>query len=189
MKARHRKNMPSIWLMTDERVPADMLLASAARLPQGQGGIVFRHYRTAPGERRALFDRVAEVARRRRLMLLLAGSAREAAAWGADGWHGRGEGGSARPLLHSMAVHDARELRVAERAGADFIFLSPLFATRSHPRGRVLGRMGFAALAHKAVMPVVALGGVRGGHRRMLKGLGASGWAAIDGLTVGSGMG
>ena len=187
MRARYAKNMPSVWLVTDERVSSEVLLASAARLPKGRGGILFRHYRTGPRERRALFDRVAEIARRRRLKLLLAGPAREAAAWGADGWHGRGAGWAARPLLRSLAVHNARELRVAERAGADLIFLSPLFATRSHPGGRVLGRVGFAALAHRAGMPVVALGGVCAGHRRILKGLGASGWAAIDGLTGGGG--
>ena len=189
MRARYAKNLPSIWLVTDERVPSGMLLASAARLPKGRGGILFRHYRTAPRERRALFDRVAEVARRRRLMLLLAGSAREAAAWGADGWHGRSSGRAAQPLFRSMAVHNVRELCAAELVGADLIFLSPLFATRSHPGGRVLGRVGFAALAHRAEVPVVALGGVRAGHRRMLMGLGASGWAAIDGLTVGSMVG
>ena len=92
MRARYAKNMPSIWLVTDERVASAVLLASAARLPKGRGGILFRHYRTGARERRALFDRVAEIARRRRLMLLMAGSAREAAAWGADGWHGRGAG-------------------------------------------------------------------------------------------------
>ena len=189
MRARHRKNMPFIWLVTDERVPPAMLLASAARLPRGRGGILFRHYRTESRERRALFDRVAKIARRRRLVLILAGSMRQAAAWGADGWHGRDAGWVARPMFRSMAVHNARELQVAERAGAGIIFLSPLFATRSHPGGRVLGRLGFATLAHRATMPVVALGGVREGHRRMLMGLGASGWAAIDGLTGGSGVG
>ena len=88
-----------------------------------------------------------------------------------------------------MAVHSARELLAAETAGADLIFLSPLFATRSHLGGRVLGRVGFAALAHRAAVPVIALGGVRAEHRRMLAGLGASGWAAIDGLMAGSVMG
>jgi thiamine-phosphate pyrophosphorylase len=32
-------------------------------------------------------------------------------------------------------------------------------------------------------MPVIALGGVGARHRRMLKRIGADGWAAIDGLT------
>lgn len=189
MTGRYAKNLPSIWLVTDERVSAETLLASAARLPKGRGGILFRHYRTGLRERRALYGRLAKVARRRRLMMLLAGSARHAAAWGADGWHGRGVGRAARPMVRSMAVHSARELLAAETAGADLIFLSPLFATRSHLGGRVLGRVGFAALAHRAAVPVIALGGVRAEHRRMLAGLGASGWAAIDGLTAGSVMG
>ena len=184
MTGRYAKNLPSIWLVTDERVSAEALLASAGRLPKGRGGILFRHYRAERRERRALFDSVAKVARRRRLVLLLAGSARQAAAWGADGWHGREAGWAARPMFRSMAVHNARELRAAECVGAGIIFLSPLFATRSHPGGRILGRLGFAALAHGATMPVVALGGVREEHRRMLMALGASGWAAIDGLTV-----
>src|SRR3546814_7971642 len=46
-------------------------------------------YRTAAAERRALFDRVARMARRRRLVLMLGGTAAQARAWRADGWHGR----------------------------------------------------------------------------------------------------
>ena len=87
-----------------------------------------------------------------------------------------------RPMLHSMAVHDACELRAAERMGADLVFLSPLLPTRSHPGGKALGRRRFAALAHRATMPVMALGGVQKSHRRLLRGIGAAGWAAIDGL-------
>ena len=186
MIGRYAKNLPSIWLVTDERVSAEALLASAARLPKGRGGILFRHYRTGPRERRALYDRLAKVARGRRLMLLRAGSARHAAAWGADGWHGRRVGQAARPMVRSMAVHSARELLAAERAGADLIFLSPLFATGAQRGGWGRGRVAFAALAHNTRMPIVALGGVRAEHRLMLKGIGASGWAAIDGLTEGS---
>ncbi|MFY9351702.1 MAG: thiamine phosphate synthase, partial [Sphingobium sp.] len=89
MRPRHRKSVPTLWLMTDERVPDAALLAAAARLPKGRAGIILRHYRTAPVERRALFETLRQIARRRRLTLLLAGSVREAAAWRADGAHGR----------------------------------------------------------------------------------------------------
>lgn len=189
MTGRYAKKLPLIWLVTDERVAATALLAAAARLPRGRGGILFRHHASRPDERKRLFALLIAIARRRRLMLLLAGSPRQAAAWGADGWHGRGMGGVARPLLHSMAVHDAAELQAAERAHADLIFLSPLFPTRSHPGAGALGRMRFAALAQRAPMPVMALGGVGTRHRRLLKGLAADGWAAIDGLTGRSGAG
>jgi thiamine-phosphate pyrophosphorylase len=183
MRARYAKNVPSTWLVTDERVSTAALLKGATRLPQGRGGILFRHHASGGGERRRLFDQLATIARRRRLVLLLAGSARQAAAWGADGWHGRSVSGAVRQLWHSMAAHNARELRAAERSGADLIFLSPLFPTRSHPGGRALGRRRFAALAHRASMPVMALGGVSAKHRGLLRGIGAAGWAAIDGLT------
>ncbi|MBJ7444837.1 MAG: thiamine phosphate synthase, partial [Sphingobium sp.] len=79
-------------------------------------------------------------------------------------------------------VHDAREMVAARRGGADMVLLSPLFPTRSHPGGASLGRVRFAALAQRAMMPVVALGGVTREHGRMLRAIGAVGWAAIDGL-------
>jgi thiamine-phosphate pyrophosphorylase len=181
MQRRHRKKLPALWLMTDERVADAALLAAAARLPKGAAGIVFRHYRTGPTERRALFEALRQVARRRRLVLVLAGSVKDAAAWGADGVHGRDWRRVMRPLLRSRPVHDAREA-VAAR-GADLCFLSPLFPTRSHPGAGTLGRVRFAALGRQVDAPVMALGGVRAAHRRMLAGIGAEGWAAIDGLT------
>ncbi|BAI94846.1 thiamine phosphate synthase [Sphingobium sp. TA15] len=184
MQRRHRKKLPTIWLMTDERVGESALLAAIDRLPKGRAGVIFRHYRTAAAERRALFDRVARMARRRRLVLMLGGTAAQARAWRADGWHGRDRRRDGKTLLHSRPVHDKRQMAEAARAGADFVFLSPLFPTRSHPGSLVLGRAGFAALARLAPMPVIALGGVRAAHRHMLAGMGASGWGAIDGLSV-----
>ncbi|MEJ7927020.1 thiamine phosphate synthase [Sphingobium sp. AN641] len=184
MTRRHRKNPPGLWLMTDERVDEARLLAAVARLPRGRAGIVFRHYATPARERRALYDKVASLARRRRLILMLGGSARDAVAWRADGWHGRDHRRGAWHLLYSRGVHDARELVAAQRSNAMMIFLSPLFATQSHPGAVALGRVRFAALAISATMPVMALGGVSGRHRHRLSGIGAAGWGAIDALTA-----
>ncbi|WP_327753274.1 thiamine phosphate synthase [Sphingobium sp. SJ10-10] len=184
MQRRHRKKLPTIWLMTDERVGEAALLAAVARLPMGEAGVIFRHYRTPKAERRALFDRVARIARARRLVLMLGGAARQAQGWHADGWHGRDGRGWGKALLHSMPAHGGREMLSARRAGADLVFLSPLFPTRSHPDARALGRMRFAALARLGNGPVIALGGVRAAHWPMLRGIGAFGWAAIDGLSV-----
>lgn len=183
MDARHRKNPPTLWLMTDERTGDTALLAAVARLPRGRAGIIFRHYRTLAPARRALFERVRAIARARRLLLLLGGSARQAAAWRADGVHGPAPCRTARPLWHSCAVHDRAEARAAIAMSADLCFVSPLFPTRTHPGARALGRVRFAALAHGVPMPVMALGGVRASHRHMMKGIGADGWAAIDALT------
>lgn len=167
-----RQPLPRLWLMTDER-QSDDLFGAIARLPPGSG-IVFRQYGLAPEERRALFEQVKRKAQANGLMLLLAGPAGDAAAWGADGSHGRGPGEG----LRSAPVHDLEEIRAAEAAGAALLFLSPVFATRSHPGARPLGPERFAALAGAARLPVIALGGMDAERFRRLSG--AYGWAAID---------
>ena len=171
-----RHPLPRLWLMTDER-QGERLWQALHRLPRG-AGVVFRHKSLRPPERKALFARVRKVCRRRGLLLLLAGSPAEARHWGAAGSHGRERAMHAAGLLRSAPAHDLREIRLGERAGADLLFLSPVFATRSHPGTRTLGRTRFAALAGKARVPVIALGGMNERRARSLRG--AYGWAAID---------
>ncbi len=177
--------MPGVWLMTDARVAEADLLHAIGRLPRGSA-IVVRHYELNDEARHGLFDRIRRVARRRGCLTLLAGDAAQARAWRADGHHGRTAARSRAPgggtWLHSAPVHDARELTDAVRAGADAVLVSPLFATRSHPGAKPLGAARFAALARRSPVPVIALGGVWPRHARLVRQLGASGFAAIDGL-------
>jgi thiamine-phosphate pyrophosphorylase len=84
--------------MTDERMGED-LWDALARLPRGSG-VIFRHYATR--DRRALFDRVRSVARKRRLVLILAGTPGEAVACG--GWGGRGAPGAPTADRHTDAL-------------------------------------------------------------------------------------
>jgi len=169
---------PRLWLMTDERL-GERLLEAVARLPAHRAGIVFRHYRLLEHERRALFEQVKRIARRRGLMLLLAGPVAQARAWGADGSHGCGRGGGRR--LRTAPAHHLAEIRAAERAGASLVFLSPVFPTRSHPGIPALGPARFARLARRTRLPVVALGGMDAARARKLRG--AHGWAGIDAWT------
>jgi thiamine-phosphate pyrophosphorylase len=169
-----RQPLPRLWLMTDERL-GDGLMAAMGRLPDG-AGIVFRHYSLPDDQRRGLFERVAGAARRRGLMLLLGGSAGLARAWGADGSHGRGPGAG----LRSAPAHDLAELRAAEADGAALVFVSPVFATRSHPDAVALGVAGFARLARATSLPVVALGGMNAERAQVLSAAGAYGWAGIS---------
>ena len=161
--------------MTDERIgdPCDAL----RRVPPGSG-VIFRHYATAPRERRVLFERVRRIARKRRLVLVLAGGPRMAAAWRADGAHGLSPHVRAsRPMIRTAPVHHARDLATAR---AHAILASPVFATRSHPGGRTLGAVRFGMLARGAGMPVLALGGMNARRFRHVVPLGAYGWAGID---------
>jgi len=185
--SRGRAPVPPVWLMTDERIARADLLCAAARLPRGSA-IVVRHYGLDDTARRALFDRLQTIARRRRCLILLAGDPAQAHDWGADGHHGRAPASArtsrtGRRWLHSAPAHDAVELAAAHAAGAGIALLSPLFATRSHPGATPLGPARFAALARRAPMPVIALGGVRPRHARLVRRLGAAGFAAIDGLS------
>lgn len=174
---------PRLWLLTDERM-GDALWRALDRLPSG-GGVIFRHHATPPGERRLLYECVRRVARARRLVLVLAGVPRAAIGWRADGVHGRSPHRTAtRRLLRTAPAHDARELIAARRAGVDLVLLSPVFATRSHPGGVVLGRARFGLVARTIPRAkVIALGGMDARRFRSLRALGAHGWAAIDAWT------
>lgn len=179
--------LPTLWLLSDERTGTASLLGGAARLPRGSG-IILRHYATPPAERKKLFDRLRRISRRRGLLLLLAGGAADARNWGADGIHApahqRASLGALPPgAIRSAAVHNLAELRRAERCGADIVFVSPLFATRSHPGARPLGAMRFAVIAKQAHVPVMALGGVGRHHMQLIRQLGAAGYGAIDSLS------
>lgn len=178
--------LPRLWLFTDERVTDDDLLTALARLPRGSG-VVFRHYALKPAQRRALLERVRKAARRRGLVLLLAGGMPGFFATAIQGIH-RPERAAARArpvrgALLSVAAHGVPGLVAARRAGADIAFLSPVFPTRSHPDARTLGPVRFGLAARRARLPVIALGGMNDARFRRLRPLGARGWGAIDALT------
>ena len=154
-------------------------MAALARLPRGSG-IVFRHQATPPAARRRLYESVRAMARRRRLVLVLAGPPALAIAWRADGAHGPSRHVTApRALLRTLSAHDRAELCGARRRRADLAFLSPVFATRSHPGARALGVVRFGLIRRCSSLPIVALGGLNAARYRALGPI-AYGWAAID---------
>lgn len=176
---RRRQPLPRIWLMTDERLP-DLFAAIAALPPRS--GIVFRHYSLALRQRRALFEQVARKARAARHMLLLAGPPALARQWGADGAHDR----SLRVSLgiRAAAVHSSRERIAARRCRADLIFVSPVYATRSHQGARPLGRRGARQIAGADWTRTVLLGGMDAARFRKLGSRPPYGWAGIDAFGV-----
>lgn len=173
--------LPKLWLMTDERQGGHLWLALKG-LPRGSGVIV-RHYGLEKKARRALIERIRKIARARRLTLIVAGSAKMAHAARTDGFHKRSPHIGPRTLLRTVAVHTLTELRLAEHIGADLVFLSPAFATESHPDAKPLGRSRFTKLARASHIPVIALGGMNAQRARSLKQFGIYGWAGIGALT------
>jgi len=155
--------------MTDERL-GDALWAAMRRLPRGSG-VVFRHYATPVRERRALFRRVVRIARARGLVVVRAG---ERAGFGEDGVHGWARGSG----LRTAPAHDRREAVAAVRRRTDVLFVSPVFATRSHLGAEVLGVRKARQVARGLPITVIALGGM---DARRFRGIaGYDGWAAID---------
>ena len=118
----------------------------------------------------------------RRHVLLLAATPAQARAWGADGAHHRSMLVSPKGSegLRSMAVHNRRERIMAQRIGADLVFVSPVFPTRSHVGANTLGVVRFGLLAVTLCQPVIALGGLNIRSFKRVRGTNVHGWAAID---------
>jgi thiamine-phosphate pyrophosphorylase len=160
--------------MTDERI-GEGLWAAIEALPRG-AGIVFRHHATDRAERRALFMRVALIARRKRLTLVRAGAAHLGP--GEAGIHG--DVRRFYPGLRTWPAHSRAQAIAAKRAGADIVFISPVYATRSHPGARALGPLQAAAVARGLGLKAIALGGMDARRFARVQRLGFHGWAAID---------
>ena len=172
-------SLPDLWLISDARNDAVLEIA-LARLPRGSG-FIYRHYHLPPKERLERFLELGRTARARDHLVVLAGHVKLATAWGADGIYGAPQ--SLRPhrgLLRLATVHSLREMRKANAAGADAALVSPVFATSSHDDARLLGPLQFYAIAARAAMPVIALGGMNAAKASRL---GWNRWAAIDGLS------
>jgi 8-oxo-dGTP diphosphatase len=91
-----------------------------------------------------------------------------------------------RPLPERLWVasscHTLEDIRQAESIGADFIVLSPVLPTLSHPGIPPLGWEQFGIWAETARLPVFALGGLNRSHLAQANRHGAQGVAGIRGF-------
>ena len=156
--------------MTDERM-GDALWPALRRLPPGSG-IVFRHYATPARERRKLLQRILRLAQARGLVVVVAGKSTVAA----DGVHGRARTRG----LRTWPAHSRKEALAGKRAGADALFVSPLYATRSHEGVAGIGPAKAMRITRRLGLPVIALGGMDEIRWRQIRRFGFHGWAAID---------
>ncbi len=166
---------PRRWLFTDERM-GEELWRALERVPRGSG-VVVRHDSLGQAERARLAARVARICRRRRLVLGIAGDVALARRVGAALVH--------RPTRHpglmaaSWPVHDEEEAKAARARPAELVFVSPVFATRSHVGREALGVAEARRLARLANVPAIALGGMDERRFGKLRGT-FHGYAGID---------
>jgi thiamine-phosphate pyrophosphorylase len=140
---------------------------------------------------RLVFDltrRLRPATRHRGCLLLVSDRADVAVAADADGVH-LGERSlplaAARRVLRpgmllGRSVHNLDEAGQFEEEGADYLFLGPLFETRSHPGLPGIGLEAYREAVLRAKVPVIAIGGIDGDNVRLVAQAGGHGAAAIS---------
>ena len=136
-----------------------------AKLGEGLRLIQLREKNLARDELRELVQRVMALAHAHGAKVLLNGDVALAQEVGADGVQLTATQLAIlreRPAVDWCAAscHNAEELRRAEALGCDFVLLSPVLPTLSHPGAPHLGWESFTVIAAGSSIPVYALGGL-----------------------------
>ncbi|MEY3220363.1 MAG: hypothetical protein RIT27_1720 [Pseudomonadota bacterium] len=84
--------------------------------------------------------------------------------------------------LLSVSCHHLYDIKHAHQIDADFILLSPVKKTLSHPEKKALGWFAFSQLTNQSKIPIYALGGMKETDLSIAWAHGAQGIAAIRGL-------
>ncbi|MGQ7959375.1 Nudix family hydrolase [Pseudomonas sp. SP16.1] len=183
--------LPDLYLITPDGLAPDELLAGVrtalaggVRLIQLRAPNMFdAQYRDLAGDVLGLCAGKAQ--------LMLKGPLEWLSDFPAAGWHLtagqlRKHAAAGRPLPESRwlaaSCHNAEELALAARMGVDFVTLSPLQATASHPDARPLGWDAAAELLRGFDRPAYLLGGLGPADIERAWQAGAQGVAAIRAL-------
>jgi thiamine-phosphate pyrophosphorylase len=186
LKARAQSKLPSLVLMTDDDRLADPLAAARA-LPCGSMVLV----RTRDRAKLKTFSgALLRIARTAGVTVIIAGDPELASRLGADGFHlpeaRMGESAYWRArfasLLITTSAHSLHALLHAQLMPVDAVFLSPVFATRSHPERTSLAPVRANLIAKQLRKPLYALGGIDARNTPLLQGF--AGIAAIGALAV-----
>ena len=187
--------LPSRYVITPaDASPQSLLAGLQATLAAGDGSLVqLRAPRLPQAQLLSLAKRMLPICHAAGARLLVNTDPASAMSVGADGVHlsesmlrRLAQAGRPRPVpeerLLAASVHDVEGLSLAQQLGCDFVVLSPLAATASHPSAKPLGWTVFADWVRQAGQPVYALGGMRLEDVEKAKAAGAQGIAGISGL-------
>jgi thiamine-phosphate pyrophosphorylase len=138
-----------------------------------------------------LATRMAAVLKRRDVPLIINDRVDVALACGADGVHlGQDDmpPDKARKLVGGskvigVSVNTPKEAREAERLGADYVGLGPIYATATKDTDLpVLGSDGIRRMRDKIGIPIVAIGGINAGNAAEVMKSGAAGVAVVSAI-------
>ncbi|MEN8167663.1 MAG: Nudix family hydrolase, partial [Pseudomonadota bacterium] len=160
-----------------------------ASLRRGLRRVLLRAHELRDAEYRPLLETAWKICRKHDARLLLS-RPENPHSWSgmSDGMHlNRHQlmGMSGRPAEAGWvgaSCHNPEELKQAETLGLDYVFLSPVEATTSHPDAATLGWERFARWVESVNLPVYALGGMAPDALERARLHGAQGVAGISGF-------
>jgi thiamine-phosphate pyrophosphorylase len=183
---------PPILVITDRRMAsrplADVL---GAALEGGCRWVLLREPDLASGDLAELGRDVATLCKRHNALLSISADVTAATEIGAGGVHlpqraanaetvARARAALGKAALIGVSCHSLEEAEAAQRLGADYVTLSPVFLTESKPGyGPALGTERLASMIAVLHLPVLALGGIAPDNAAAVRASGAGGLAVM----------
>ncbi len=180
--------LPSVYPITPGGpVDADWWRKFQHGLDCGYRMVQLRVKGIAPSQLREIAARAAGLAHQTDCKLILNGPTHWVDELGLAGVHlGSAElmSQKQRPLakrfLLGASCHSLEELRHAEKIGADWVCLSPVNRTTSHPESKPLGLETFSSWASEVNLPIYGLGGLAEGDIPAIRAAGGQGVAGLS---------
>lgn len=183
----------SVYLVTDERLAGGRAVADVV-MAAVEGGVTVVQLREKSADALALFERAMDVKNRlrgRHVPLIVNDRLDIALAVEADGVHvGQGDLPCAAvrrvagpDLVVGVSVSTVEEAIQAERDGADYLGVSPVFETPTKTdTPRAAGLAGLRAIRRATRLPLVAIGGITADNAVRVMRAGADGVAVVSAI-------
>ncbi|ADO45215.1 thiamine monophosphate synthase [Hydrogenobacter thermophilus TK-6] len=160
--------LPRLYAITDSQRYGEDFWESLRRvLERGVRMVQLREKALSAKEYYQKALEAREITREYSALLLINERVDIALAVGADGVHLPQEGlppscvrKIKKDLIVGFSAHDLKSALYAQEEGADFITLSPIFKTSSHPEREPLGLEVLKDISKRVSIPVYALGGI-----------------------------
>ena len=182
-------NLPKAYMITSEPVTDVTSYVEKLAFIVDKIGVELLQFRAknlTQGDYERYARAVIEMAKQRKLRVLLNADIEHAQLLGADGAHLTEQRLAAllqrcwqNDFMVAASCHDILSLKKAESLDLDFAVLSPIKKTRSHPDAKPLGWEHFSTLVGQVNLPVYALGGMGLDDMDKALGYGAQGVAGI----------
>lgn len=183
--------LPQRYLITPENLSVEQLYAGCEQaLAEGCKLLQLRAAHLAAAEYIALAQRLQTLCAGRAQLMLKGNLAWQTQFPGA-GWHLTAQqlhelAGQSRPLpagrLFAASCHNAAELALATELQLDFVTLSPVLPTQTHPGAPTLGWEAAQELLLNFNAPVFLLGGLTEQNMQQARQIGGQGVAGIRGF-------